>query len=183
MNIVTTRFGPIDAREPDLIQVPEGLVGFRGTTQYVLWPDAEAGRLVWLQSTAEPDLAFAMIEPRLAVADYRVDLRPGDRAALELDEAGEPLVYVILNRGDQGLTVNLQGPLVFNLARPARPAARLDLQPPCRPVPAGRTGGADPAARPLGAPRHGLSRRAPPTALPAVRGPAEPCPGPVVVRR
>ena len=117
MNIVTTRFGPIDVRETDVVQVPEGLVGFRGTTQYALWPDAEAAQLVWLQSTAEPELAFALIAPTLVVADYRLDLRPGDRSGLELDESGEALVYVILNRGELGLTVNLQGPLVFNLAR------------------------------------------------------------------
>jgi flagellar assembly factor FliW len=53
----------------------------------------------------------------LALSDYRVDLRPGDRTALELDDERSALVYVILNRGDGGgLTVNLQGPLVFNLA-------------------------------------------------------------------
>ncbi|WP_169975427.1 flagellar assembly protein FliW [Tautonia rosea] len=117
MNIVTTRFGPIQVRELDVVQIPEGLVGFRGTTQFVLWPDSEVDGLVWLQSTADPDLAFAMVMPQVAVADYRVELRPGDRTALELDEAGEPLVYVILNHGELGLTVNLQGPLVFNLAR------------------------------------------------------------------
>ena len=56
--------------------------------------------------------------PPLAVSDYRVELRPGDRAALELDEERSALVYVILNRGDGGgLTVNLQGPLVFNPVR------------------------------------------------------------------
>ena len=117
MNIVTTRFGPIDVRESDVVQIPEGLVGFRGTTRYALWPDSEAAQLVWLQSTADPELAFAMIEPTIAVADYRIELRPGDRSSLELDVAGEAIVYAILNRGEQGLTVNLQGPLVFNLAR------------------------------------------------------------------
>ena len=53
----------------------------------------------------------------MAVGDYRVELRPGDRSALELDEERSALTYVILNRVDGGLTVNLQGPLVFNLAR------------------------------------------------------------------
>src|SRR5205085_12368793 len=53
-----------------------------------------------------------------AIGDYRVELRPGDRAALELDEERSALTYVILNRGDGGgLTVNLQGPLVFNPMR------------------------------------------------------------------
>jgi flagellar assembly factor FliW len=74
--------------------------------------------LSWLQSVTAPELAFGLIPPPLAVSDYRIELRPGDRAALELDEERSALVYVILNRGDGGgLTANLQGPLVFNLAR------------------------------------------------------------------
>jgi flagellar assembly factor FliW len=54
----------------------------------------------------------------MADNDYRIELRPGDRAALELDEERSALVYVILNRGEGGgLTANLQGPLVFNPVR------------------------------------------------------------------
>lgn len=117
MNVVTTRFGTIQAPDGDHVFIPDGLVGFRGHTQYVLVPDAEAADLVWLQSVTEPDLAFALVPPQLAVADYRVELRPGDRAALELEESGAPLVLVILNRGEHGLTVNLQGPLVINPSR------------------------------------------------------------------
>ena len=74
--------------------------------------------LTWLQSVTAPELAFGLIAPPLAISDYRIELRPGDRAALELDEERSALIYVILNRGDGGgLTVNLQGPLVFNPAR------------------------------------------------------------------
>ncbi len=35
MNILTTRFGLIQACETDLILVPEGLLGFRSFTHYV----------------------------------------------------------------------------------------------------------------------------------------------------
>ena len=118
MNIVTTRFGLIEASESDLIRIPEGLVGFRPFTQFVHFPDPETAGLSWLQSLTAPELAFGLVAPPLAVGDYRVELRPGDRAALELDDERAALVYVILNRGEGGgLTVNLQGPLVFNPAR------------------------------------------------------------------
>jgi len=117
VNIVTTRFGLIQVPETDLIRLPEGLVGFRSFTQFVQWPDPEVAGLSWLQSATQPDLAFALVPPPLAVSDYRIDLRPGDRAALELDDERSALVYVILNRGEGGLTVNLQGPVVLNPAR------------------------------------------------------------------
>ena len=123
MNIVTTRFGPVQASEADLIRIPEGLVGFRNHTLFVQLPDPEVSGLSWLQSATQPDLAFGIVAPPLAVSDYRVELRPGDRSALELDDERSALIYVILNRVDGGgLTVNLQGPLVFN------PAKRLGRQ-------------------------------------------------------
>ena len=118
MNIVTTRFGVVPVTEAEIIRIPEGLVGFRSFTQFVLLPDPVVTGLSWLQSVTAPDLAFGLIAPPLAISDYRAELRPADRAALELDEERSALTYVILNRGEGGgLTVNLQGPLVFNPVR------------------------------------------------------------------
>jgi flagellar assembly factor FliW len=118
VNIVTTRFGLIQVSETELIRIPEGLLGFRNFTHYIQVPDPEVVGLSWLQCVTAPELAFALIAPPLAISDYRIELRPGDRTALELDDDRSALVYVILNRGDDGgLTVNLQGPLVFNPVR------------------------------------------------------------------
>lgn len=117
VNIITTRFGLIQAPESEIIRIPDGLVGFRAFTQFVMIPDPVVSGLTWLQSVTAPELAFGLIAPPLAIPDYRVELRPGDRTALELDEERSALTYVILNRGEAGLTVNLQGPLVFNLTR------------------------------------------------------------------
>jgi flagellar assembly factor FliW len=118
VNIVTTRFGPVRATEADLVRIPDGLIGFRSHTQFVLLPDPEVRGLMWLQSATAPELAFGLVAPPLAVGEYRVEIRPGDRAALELDDERQALIYVILNRGERGgLTVNLQGPVVFNPVR------------------------------------------------------------------
>jgi flagellar assembly factor FliW len=118
VNIVTSRFGLIRASEAELIRIPDGLVGFRNLTTFVQLPDPVVAGLSWLQSATDPDVAFGIVPPPLAVSDYRVELRPGDRAALELDDERSALIFVILNRGEGGgLTVNLQGPLVFNAAR------------------------------------------------------------------
>ena len=117
MNIVTTRFGLVQVPDSEIIRIPEGLVGFRSFTQYVHLPDPVVAGLSWLQSVTAPELAFGLIPHPLAVSDYRIELRPGDRAALELEDERSALIYVILNRGEGGLTVNLQGPLVFNPVR------------------------------------------------------------------
>jgi len=118
VNIVTTRFGLIQASESELIRIPEGLLGFRSYTQYLHFPDPVVTGLTWLQSVTAPDLAFATVAPPLALSDYMIEIRPGDRAALELEDERTALIFVILNRGvGGGLTVNLQGPLVFNPVR------------------------------------------------------------------
>jgi flagellar assembly factor FliW len=123
VNIVTTRFGLIHATESDLIRMPEGLIGFRSQTLFVQLPDPEVSGLTWLQSVLTPDLAFGLVAPPLALSDYRVELRPGDLSGLELDDERSALIYLILNRAEGGgLTVNLQGPLVFN------PVSRLGRQ-------------------------------------------------------
>jgi flagellar assembly factor FliW len=117
VNILTTRFGLIQAPESEIYRIPEGLLGFRSYTQYLHLPDPVVSGLSWLQSTTAPDLAFGLVAPPLAVSDYRIEIRPGDRAALELHDERTAMIYVVLNRGGGGLTVNLQGPLVFNPVR------------------------------------------------------------------
>jgi len=118
VNVVTTRFGTVQVEEADVVRIPDGLVGFRNLTLFVQLPDSKVAGLSWLQSLDSPEVAFGIVPPPLALNDYKVELRPGDRTALELDDDRSALVYVILNRGDGGgLTVNLQGPLVFNMAK------------------------------------------------------------------
>jgi flagellar assembly factor FliW len=118
VNIVTTRFGLVRAPEAELLRMPDGLIGFRSCTHYVLLPDSEVAGLLWMQSATVPELAFGLVAPPLAVDNYRIELRPGDLTALELDDERSALVYVILNRGEGGgLTVNLQGPVVINPVR------------------------------------------------------------------
>jgi len=99
VNIITTRFGLIQAPETEIIRITDGLVGFRAFTQFVLLSDPVVAGLTWLQSVTAPELAFGLIAPPLAIPDYRAELRPADRAALELDEERSALTYVILNRG------------------------------------------------------------------------------------
>ena len=76
MNIVTTRFGLIQASESDVVRIPEGLLGFRSYSQYLHFPDPEVTGLTWLQSVTAADLAFALVAPPLAVSDYRIEIRP-----------------------------------------------------------------------------------------------------------
>jgi len=118
MNVMTSRFGPLEISEQDSIQLTEGPVGFRNCTKFVLLADQKVEGLYWLQSLESPELAFALVPPGEGLENYHVDVRSGDRSALALEEGQDPEIFLILNRSETGvLTVNLQGPMIFNLAR------------------------------------------------------------------
>lgn len=118
MNVMTSRFGPLEVEENDIVRLTEGPVGFRSSTKFVLLADQQVEGLYWLQSLESPDLAFALVPPGEGLDNYQVDVRSGDRAALALEDDQAPEIFLILNRNEAGvLTVNLQGPMVFNLRK------------------------------------------------------------------
>jgi len=121
MLIQTSRFGQLDVNRDRLIHFEEGILGFPSQKDYALIQTGEGSGFYWLQSIDTPDLAFVVCDPRLFVADYRVPVKVDDLENIGLSSANDAQVFVIVNKIDQLLTGNLQGPLVINvLSRQAR---------------------------------------------------------------
>ncbi len=114
MEVRTTRFGVIEIAEDRVITFPRGLLGFPEHTRYCLLEPGEDACFFWLQSLDDPELAFVVTDPRLFVPDYSVPIRPEQMAELGLSRLEDSQVFVIVNKVDQTLTGNLQGPLVIN---------------------------------------------------------------------
>ncbi|MCL4742575.1 MAG: flagellar assembly protein FliW [Phycisphaerales bacterium] len=114
MEVRTTRFGVIEIAEDRVITFPRGLLGFPEHTRYCLLEPGEDACFFWLQSLDDPDLAFVVTDPSLFVPDYSVPIRPEQMAELGLSRLEDSQVFVIVNKVDQTLTGNLQGPLVIN---------------------------------------------------------------------
>jgi flagellar assembly factor FliW len=114
MDVRTTRFGVIQIAEDRVITFPKGLLGFPQARRYCLLEPGEDACFFWLQSLDEPGLAFVVTDPALFVPDYSVPIRPEQMAELRLTKPEEAQVFVIVNKVDQTLTANLQGPLVIN---------------------------------------------------------------------
>ena len=136
MNILTTRFGLIQACESDVDpRFRKDCSGSVRSLSYVHLPDPVVSGLSWLQSVTAPELAFGLVAPPLAVSDYRIELRQGDRAALELEDERSALIYVILNRGRRG-RADGQPARAAGLQPdpPPGPATGVDLQPLSRAV-------------------------------------------------
>ena len=115
MNLETTRFGNVEIEDDRVIQFPSGLLGFSSYTKFVLLQPDEQGVFFWLQSVETPDLAFVVTDPALWVPDYRANIRKEQMEELSIDDLDSAQVFVIVNKRDDLLTANLQGPLVVNV--------------------------------------------------------------------
>lgn len=116
MLIQTTRFGPVDIDESRIIEFPAGLLGFSSYKKFALLQPDDNGVFFWLQSTDSADLAFVVTDPALWLPDFQANIRKEQMEELGLREVGDAQVLVIVNKREQSLTANLQGPLVVNSA-------------------------------------------------------------------
>lgn len=114
MDVRTTRFGVIDVAEERVINFAKGLLGFPEHKRFCLLEPGEDACFFWLQSLDDESLAFVVTDPALFVADYSVPIRPEQMRELGLDKLEDAQVFVIVNKVEDHLTGNLQGPLVVN---------------------------------------------------------------------
>ena len=124
MLIQTSRFGEIEVEENQIITFPSGLVGFSEDHKFVIREDDAAAPFLWLQSVDNNGLAFVMIEPHVSVSSYELELTQEHLNKLDAKNIEELRVYVLVTMAKEmkDVTINLQGPLLFNLEK------RLGLQ-------------------------------------------------------
>ena len=124
MLIQTSRFGEIEVEENQIITFPSGLVGFSEDRRFVIREDDAAAPFLWLQSVDNNGLAFVMIEPHVSVSNYELALTQEHLKKLDAKNIEELSVFVLVTMSKEmkDVTINLQGPLLFN------PEKRLGLQ-------------------------------------------------------
>jgi flagellar assembly factor FliW len=115
MRIQTSRFGAVEVDETRLIEFPRGILGFPDNHYYALIQTGEKSGFYWLQAVDRPELAFVVCDPRLFVADYSVPIKAEDLQAIGLEDPNGAQVFIIVNKVDELLTGNMQGPLVINI--------------------------------------------------------------------
>lgn len=116
MHIETTRFGTVEVDDSRIVSFPSGLLGFSSFRRFVLLQPDDDGVFYWLQSVESPDLAFVVTDPSLWTPEYKANIRREQMDELSLGEIGDAQVLAIVNKRDDKLTLNLQGPLVINIA-------------------------------------------------------------------
>ncbi|MGI9013348.1 MAG: flagellar assembly protein FliW [Phycisphaerales bacterium] len=114
MHVQTTRFGVIEIDEAKVITFIPGLLGFSSYTRYVLLQPDDDAVFFWLQSLDAPELAFVVTDPSIWSPKYQVPIKREQMKELGIDRLEEAQVLVIVNKRNDTLTANLQGPLIVN---------------------------------------------------------------------
>ncbi len=113
----TSRFGEIEINENDLIQMPEGLIGFPELVQFVLLDHDKESPFKWLQSIDDPEMAFVVVSPLTFRPDYMVEVTEEEVSSLRLSNSDHAVISVIVTipMDPKKMSANLKAPLVFNL--------------------------------------------------------------------
>lgn len=117
MQINTKRFGVVEIDEKGIIDFPEGIPGFESTKKYVLLgSDTGDSPFKWLQSVDNPDLSLVVIEPKVFISDYVIDIDDSEVEILDIKDIKNVLVYsiVVIPEDIKKMTANLKAPILIN---------------------------------------------------------------------
>lgn len=132
MLIQTSRFGAVQLQSEDVIDFPEGILGFNDLRKFVLLDDPNDEIFAWLQSCEIPQVAFPVLEPELFSQSYQVSLTKHDLESLQLSPASElkPRIrsfsIITIPEDPTQMTANLKAPVVINIEK--RLARQIVLQ-------------------------------------------------------
>lgn len=116
MKIHTSRFGEVELNDQDIINFPEGILGFENCKRFFVIDPSDGSLVLWLQSVSDPDVAFPIIEPEIFKPNYTPDLMPSDIRTLELDHVKDAKVYTVLTIPVDvtKMSANLKAPIIIN---------------------------------------------------------------------
>lgn len=116
MIVKTSRFGDKEVPDESLITFPEGVIGFKDATRFVMFECSDDGIFKWLQSCDRPELAFVICEATMILPSYKIVIGEKERQILQLATAEDAVVCLILviPKDPVQATANLLGPLVMN---------------------------------------------------------------------
>ncbi|MDR1612436.1 MAG: flagellar assembly protein FliW [Planctomycetota bacterium] len=117
MIVKTSRFGDKEVPDEALITFPEGVIGFKDATRFVMFECSDDGIFKWLQSCDRPELAFVICEAGVIMPSYKIVIGEKERQVLQLESVDDAVVCLILviPKNPMDATANLLGPLVMNV--------------------------------------------------------------------
>ncbi|MCU0847142.1 MAG: flagellar assembly protein FliW [Spirochaetes bacterium] len=120
LKIKTKPFGEMEVDERQVIDFPEGILGFDYIKKFVILDASdENSPFKWLQAYDEPTLAFVVIRPVDFMGEYELVISNGDIEAVGASGPEELVVFAIVTipGNPSEMTANLQGPVIINPAK------------------------------------------------------------------
>lgn len=117
VKIRTKPFGEIEIEEKQIINFPDGILGFEFVKKFAIIDDNHPGSpFRFLQAVGEPDLAFVIILISDFMSDYELLLPENDYEAVGAASAEQLLVFSIVTIPEdfKMMTANLMGPIIIN---------------------------------------------------------------------
>lgn len=97
------------------VVMPNGMLGFEDTKDYVLTTNPDEQPFAWLQVQDSPVLAFVVLDPFIALPEYKPDIPQADVDFLNLKQPEDALLLgVVTVQDEHRATINLKGPIVIN---------------------------------------------------------------------
>lgn len=117
MNISSQRFGALEVGEEQVLQFPEGLIGFPNEREFVLIPHNATGFLAWLQSTRSPAIALPVVSAHAFGSKYPDVSIDASTTSLGLGNESDDVALMVVLSAPQGqpATVNLLAPILVNV--------------------------------------------------------------------
>ena len=117
MIVKTGRFGQLTVEDQEIITIPAGVLGFPEFKKFCLVDPGDDTLIIWLQSVENPDVAFALLEPKILKPEYTARLSAAELRELKLENVNQSAVFSILTIGEDvaQMTANIKAPLVINL--------------------------------------------------------------------
>jgi flagellar assembly factor FliW len=119
MLIQTSRFGPIALQPEDVLEFPEGILGFNDLRKFVVLDDPNDEIFAWLQSCEIASVAFPVLEPEIFAPTYQVALTKHDLEAMQMAPNDRTRCFSIITIPDDptAMTANLKAPIVINVQK------------------------------------------------------------------
>lgn len=117
IKVNTKPFGEIEINELQIIDFPEGILGFDFIKKFIILDAEDEGSpFKWMQAFEEKDLAFVIIRPLDFMEEYELVIPQNDLDILKSDNIDELITFAIVTIPDnpRNMTANLQGPVIIN---------------------------------------------------------------------
>ncbi len=117
MKISTARLGEVEIDAAQILTFPDGIIGFPDFKRYIELDVLESGPISLLQAVDAPDLGFFIVDPKLFVQGYIVDISHEDMDSLNAEKLTDMEVKTIVTipENPYEMTTNLQGPIVISI--------------------------------------------------------------------